>query len=300
MPAASNWLDGFRGNHRAARAGDTRVRGFWPCRPPGRSGHARTRSRRRRHGAAPSSRCRCDRCSQSGPPPIIASACEQRPERWWTADAAAAASASLWRQTGVPPRSDRDRRSVSPCAVSRRAALTRAAIRKSWPHRLQTCCAIKSRWAKAAMPSPQRGHRSRKPQPCSQHEMRVAHRQRRRKYGASSAARQCGQNCNQVEALRPTTWRSGNSSWISGPAPSVIIAIRARATPVCRYRTSSVPSGSAQSSRADHMPAPSPRTSLRWRGATPFASASRCSQLDSSSSAFGATVTGQRSACNSR
>jgi hypothetical protein len=117
----------------------------------------------------------------------------------------------------------------------------RGAIRKSSPHRQQTCCAIKSRGAKAAMPSPQCGHRSRKPQPCSKHEMRVAQRQRRRKYGASSPARQAGQNCNQVAALRLATWRSGNSSRIPGPAPSVIIAIRARATPVCRWRTSRVP-----------------------------------------------------------
>jgi len=144
------------------------------------------------------------------------------------------------------------------------------------------------------MPLPQPGHRSRNPQPCSQHEMRVADRQRRRKYGASSPARQSGQNCSQVAALRRATWRSGNSSRVPGPAPSVIIAIRSRATRVCRWRTSRVLSGSARSSRADHIPAPSPRVSPKSRGATPCASASRCSQLDSNSSARGATVTGQR------
>lgn len=72
------------------------------------------------------------------------------------------------------------------------------------------------------MPSPQRGHRSRRPHPCSQHEMRVAHRQHRRKYGASSPARHCGQNCSQVAALRPATWRSGNSSRAPAPTLSAI------------------------------------------------------------------------------
>jgi hypothetical protein len=70
------------------------------------------------------------------------------------------------RQIDQPPRqrtagektraaSKRQRSSIS-LALRRVAAriLTRAAIRKSGPQCLQKCGAIKSRWAKAAMPSP--------------------------------------------------------------------------------------------------------------------------------------------------
>ncbi|PAQ10283.1 hypothetical protein CIT26_09020 [Mesorhizobium temperatum] len=59
---------------------------------------------------------------------------------------------------------------------SRRAdVLTKTfdAVRRSKAHRAQKCCGIRSVWSKDAIPLRQAGHRSRRPRPCTKHEMRV-------------------------------------------------------------------------------------------------------------------------------
>lgn len=189
-------------------------------------------------------------------------------------------------------------RQISPIARSRRRtdALIEAfgAARRSNPHRAQKYCGTNSLWSKVAMPARHAGHRSRSPQPCTKHDTRDASRHCRRKYGASSVARHCGQYCIQVERFRCARSRSGSRRGAIAQPLVVIAATTSCGTPVWSASNPATWRGRRRSRRGDHILSSSPRTPANDRGAMPFASARRWSQLDSSSSGSGSTETGQQ------
>ncbi len=130
--------------------------------------------------------------------------------------------------------------------------------------------------------------RSRRPQPCRSR--KSARRAARTAENRSAIiGKTQAQYWIQVERLRRAVSRKGSQSGVNAPSDIAIARYRLGATPVRAPRARAArSSGSRRSRRADHMPPPqNPSTPAKDRGATPFATARRWSQLDSNSSACG-------------
>ncbi len=114
-------------------------------------------------------------------------------------------------------------------------------------------------WLNGANACPQAGQRSSRRLPWRAQAIVVARRHCLRKYGCSSSARHCGQNCSQAACRRPR--RPGERSARNGarsaraPIPARVMPPTASGVrPVQRTSRSRTIAGSARSSRPDQAP----------------------------------------------
>ena len=139
----------------------------------------------------------------------------------------------------------------------------RAAAPSLWRDRSRRRCnrsqGRSDAWLNGANPCPQAGQRSSRRLPWRAQAIVVARRHSLRKYGCSSSARHCGQNCSQAACRRPRrpgerSARNGNRS-ARAPAPASVMPPTAPGVrPVQRTSRSRTLAGSARSSRSDQAP----------------------------------------------
>ena len=186
-------------------------------------------------------------------------------------------------------------------AAARRAPAPRRgafAPARSKPQAAQSFWGRSDAWLNGANPCPQAGQRSSRRLPWRAQTIVVARRHCLRKYGCSSSARHCGQNCSQADCRRPRrpgerSARNGNKRARAPTRTSVMPPTAPGVRPVQRTSRSCTIAGSARSSRQDQAPEPRSSAGPNALGGTPLPKASRCSQLEMSSSGSGLATTGQ-------